>query len=209
MLRIENIETGGIASAVRGMRNPLNSWSKSDSIISAPVVILGKSDLELMQRLISAGSDERKFMRCITASFDVVAPLYWWKQFDAYKVGVVTNSCSTMHTIMDKPFAYEDFSFDYLGKSYSNKNIVDTLNSFRIKYLCATDSEVKKKWWTRTVQLLPCAYNQRRTVSTNYETLRNMYFARRNHKLDEWRTFCNTLEQFPYGKELICYDPKK
>lgn len=228
MIKIENTEVYGWKAAVRGMRNPMNSWSKSDSQYDATgfwdeqmtlpaettPFIAGDNDLKLMKTLVNAGSDHGKFMRMITVTCDITAPLYWWKEFDTYKVGTVANSCSTMHKIQSKEFTLDDFSHEHLINTCLLETIINTLNAYRIIYNGydqQTDTykhEFSKKdiWW-QMVQLLPSSYNQKRTVMLNYEVLRNMYHARKNHKLDEWHTFCDWIETLPYS-ELIT-DEKK
>lgn len=267
MLKIESTEVMGWEAAIRGMRNPKNSWEKSDSITctekmamtneeiesecgkcpkhdncdiydSDPHFIAGPNDHALMMQLRNAGTDHRKFMRMITVYVDITAPLYWWKEFDTYKVGTVANSCSTMHKIAAKEFTLDDFSHEHLigvdsmpndafisGKypyvdvtPYRDKSIIYSplgalnitiamLNDCRMKYLTAvktapeTGLSAKDIWW-QMIQLLPSSYNQRRTVMLNYEVLANMYKSRRNHKLDEWHTFCDWVEELPYS-ELI------
>ena len=245
MLKIENTEVMGWEAAIRGMRNPMNSWGMSDSCWIADndgrytgKFEIGTNDLDLMKKLRNAGTDHRKFMRMITVYCDITAPLYWWKEFDTYKVGTVANSCSTMHKIADKDFTLEDFSCEHLigvdsmpddalisGKypfvdvtPYKDKGIVYSplgllnitiamLNECRMKYLTALKTEpetglsAKDIWW-QMIQLLPSSYNQRRTVMLNYEVLANIYKSRRNHKLDEWHTFCDLVESLPYS-ELI------
>ena len=229
MIKIEHVETLGWEAAIRGMRNPMNSWAKSDSVTKYYFdecegadngvyrYTIGPNDLDLMTRLRDAGTDHRKFMRMITVYMDITAPLYWWKEFDTYKVGTVANSCSTMHKIADKEFTLEDFSRDHLyaeddidGMYYSItaeeeftstdvlKVIIEALNNYRKMYLATKD---KKDWW-QMIQLLPSSYNQRRTVMLNYEVLANMYKSRRNHKLDEWVDFCAEIERLPHS-ELI------
>lgn len=222
MLKIENTEVLGWEHAIRGMRNPLNSWAKSDSEVSIcecehwphdvkkSFVCLGSNDLDLMKRLRNAGTDHRKFMRMIVVYVDLTAPLYWWKEFDTYKVGTVANSCSTMHKIAEKEFTLEDFSCEHLeGRAMNTlEDVVDDLNYYREHYLSMDKQKVphankkaKELWW-QTIQLLPSSYNQRRTVMLNYEVLANIYKSRRNHKLDEWHTFCDWIEGLPYS-ELI------
>ena len=234
MIKLENTEVMGWEATIRGVRNPLNSWDKSDSgwyLTGTPGTnpaaandkylrekyCIGNNDLDLMKRLCNAGTDHRKFMRMITVYMDITAPLYWWKEFDTYKVGTVANSCSTMHKIADKEFTLEDFSLDHLyaeddiaGMYYSTtaeeeftstdvlKVIIEALNNYRKMYLATKD---KKDWW-QMIQLLPSSYNQRRTVMLNYEVLANMYKSRRNHKLDEWVYFCTEIERLPHS-ELI------
>ena len=248
MLKIENTEVIGWEHAIRGMRNPKNSWVKSDSGVCAThgpahcadcvytdchaddveigtKYILGPNDLNLMTTLRNAGTDHRKFMRMITVYLDITAPLYWWKEFDTYKVGTVANSCSTMHKIADKEFTLADFSCEHLDREPYHRNWIESvivdeditsphkvwmtpfdvlrctiemLNAYRENYLETKD---KQDWW-QMIQLLPSSYNQRRTVMLNYEVLANIYKSRRNHKLDEWHTLCNWIEGLPYS-ELI------
>ena len=205
MLKTENFQTYGWESAIRGMRNPMNSWKKSDSIFNAGFgsdsFICGENDLDLMKRLRKGGPDDRKYLRQIFVSVDITAPLYWWKEMDQYKVGTVTNSCSTMHKITSKEFKIEDFSCEHLDGYYQDIMfaILDVLNLARNKYLKAKD----KAYWWQMIQLLPSSYNQKRTWTANYEVLYNIYHARKNHKLDEWHTFCDAIENLPYAKELI------
>ena len=233
MIKFENTEVVGWEAAIRGMRNPMNSWDKSDSYPCAILgeitdnnssyrcsgcknefvgrpncTVVGENDLDLMTRLRNAGTDHRKFMRMITAYVDILAPLYWWKEFDTYKVGTVANSCSTMHKIHDKEFTMEDFSCENLLKNAVVYNgyvstsvlecVIGALNEFRNLYL---ETKNKKYWW-QMIQLLPSSYNQRRTVMMNYEVLANIYKSRKNHKLDEWRSLCKWIETLPYS-ELI------
>nr|DAU27001.1 MAG TPA: hypothetical protein [Caudoviricetes sp.] len=226
MIKFENTEVVGWESAIRGMRNPMNSWEKSDSGWSPDwprdnyifvdedtdnylELAIGPNDQKLMTALRNAGTDHRKFMRMITVYVDITAPLYWWKEFDTYKVGTVANSCSTMHKIADKEFTLEDFSCEHLisdeaipCRVYSAKSMmeatVNNLNTFRKLYLETQD----KKYWWQMIQLLPSSYNQRRTVMLNYEVLANIYKSRKNHKLDEWRMFCDWILTLPYGSLL-------
>lgn len=245
MLKIENTEVMGWEHAIRGMRNPKNSWEKSDSGICPngtefgycyldhrkycqrrntddPAFCIGPKDLDLMTRLRNAGTDHRKFMRMIAVYLDITAPLYWWKEFDTYKVGTVANSCSTMHKIAAKEFTFDDFSCEHILKSKDvnrpdnsccNWNwegceiiapidileeTINMLNKARKMFLETKD----KKYWWQLIQLLPSSYNQRRTIMLNYEVLANIYKSRRNHKLDEWHTFCDWIETLPYS-ELI------
>ena len=235
MIKLENTEVVGWEHAIRGMRNPMNSWEKSDShscgtcgdcdicidYDNCPYgydylkIIVGPNDLDLMTRLRNAGTDHRKFMRMITVYLDIIAPLYWWKEFDTYKVGTVANSCSTMHKIHDKEFTLDDFSNEHVFRdnymmvhskddfrSINNIQffiwIIDFLNENRRLYIETKD----KKYWWQMIQLLPSSYNQKRTVMLNYEVLANIYKSRRNHKLDEWHTFCDWIEELPYS-ELI------
>lgn len=211
MIKVENAEVLGWEHATRGMRNPMNSWDKSDSDFYDYEGYIGKNDWSLMTRLIKAGTDHRKFMRMITVYMDVTAPLYWWKEFDTYKVGTVANSCSTMHKITDKEFTIDDFSHEHLfGEDDIPDQVLESpwdvlsycvvgcLNHCRDLYLKTGD----KKYWWQIIQLLPSSYNQKRTVMLNYEVLYNIYHARENHKLDEWRIFCKEIERLPYS-ELI------
>ena len=207
MIKFEHIEIVGWEAAIRGMRNPMNSWKISDSEYEfGRVFNIGKNDWDLMCRLRIAGSDHRKFMRMITVYVDITAPLYWWKEFDTYKVGTVANSCSTMHKIADKKFRFSDFSCEHIG-NVPNKDVsyyraldytIMVLNDARQKYLETHD----KAYWWQMIQLLPSSYNQKRTVMLNYEVLANIYKSRNNHKLDEWRDFCNWIEELPHS-ELI------
>lgn len=218
MLKIENTEVLGWDAAIRGMRNPLNSWEKSDSqfvrdpdygcfgvcpcaeLVDCDCCHVGPNDLKLMNTLRNAGTDHRKFMRMITVYLDITAPLYWWKEFDTYKVGTVANSCSTMHKITDKPFELDDFSHEHLGFQSVRvlKDTIKVMNDFREEFI--KDHE-KENWW-QLIQLLPSSYNQKRTVMLNYEVLANIYKSRRHHKLDEWHTLCDRIESLPYS-ELI------
>ena len=214
MIKIENTEVYGWEAAIRGMRNPMNSWNKSDSrfhVCAMPgkttYAEIGSYDLALMQSLVKAGTDHRKFMRMITVSCDIIAPFYWWKQFDTYKIGTVTDSCATMHKIAEKKFVLNDFSCEYLfnGTEEGTEFLKDfmytikALNRAREKYL-----ETKKKiYWWQMIQMLPESYNQRRTVVLNYEVLRNACQARKNHKLDEWHEFCKWAESLPYSELIL------
>ena len=225
MIRFEHTEVCGWKAAIRGMRNPMNSWDKSDSGLGCDeypnescrscgihddsyswcpgnkYFKLGPNDLNLMQNLCNAGTDHRKFMRMLTVYVDITAPLYWWKEFDTYKVGTVANSCSTMHKIHAKEFTLGDFSMEHLYSDELDffKELVDRLNGVRELYL---ESKKKEDWW-QMIQLLPSSYNQKRTIMLNYEVLRNMYHARKNHKLDEWHDFCDWINTLPYAEELI------
>lgn len=207
MIQIENTEVAGLKAAIRGMRNPMNSWAQSDSHYADypddDVYCVGEKDLDLMKRLVFSGTDHSKFMRMIIVSADIIAPLYWWKEYDTYKVGTVANSCSTMHKIAAKRFELDDFSHDKMHDSTMNilEIVVNNLNYARDMYLAA-DPEHQKSYWWQMIQLLPTSYNQRRTVLLNYAVLRNIYHARRNHKLDEWHRFCEWIEELPYS-ELI------
>lgn len=207
MIKIEKTEVFGWEAAIRGMRNPLNSWDKDDSCWgSGEGYVIGKNNLALMKKLSNAGSDHSKFLRMINVTVDITAPLYWWKEFDTYKVGTVANSCSTMHKIHGKEFELDDFSHEHLCElSVGNlQNTIDVLNKCRSLFL---DTKDKKYWW-QMIQLLPSSYNQKRTVQLNYQVLKSMYFARRNHKLDEWHTLCDWMLTLPYFKEL-CVDVEK
>ena len=229
MIKFENAEVVGWEAAIRGMRNPMNSWEKSDSGTKYYFdecegadngvyrYTLGPNDLDLMTRLRNAGTDHRKFMRMITVYADITAPLYWWKEFDTYKVGTVANSCSTMHKIAEKEFTLEDFSCEHLVDNagieirvpdhdeleyipFSSRTMLelttDVLNVFREMYLKSKD----KKYWWQMIQLLPSSYNQKRTVMLNYEVLANIYKSRKKHKLDEWVDLCEWIEKLPYSE---------
>ena len=223
MITISNTEVVGWEHAIRGMRNPMNSWEKSDSSWVADDnfnestkhysyrYLIGTNDLGLMKRLRKAGTDHRKFMRMIVVYCDILAPLYWWKEFDTYKVGTVANSCSTMHKIAAKEFTLEDFSYEHvldepfidrdgrIVSSQASLNLtIDILNIYRKKFIETKD----KKYWWQMIQLLPSSYNQKRTVMLNYEVLANMYKSRKDHKLDEWHEFCDWIRELPYS-ELI------
>lgn len=218
MIKIKNIEVAGWEAAIRGMRNPHNSWGKSDSFrafdegIMNDIFVIGPNDITLMKSLVKAGTDHRKFMRMIVVYCDITAPLYWWKEFDTYKVGTVENSCSTMHKIADKEFTEEDFSLDHIIDEVTNSQcytyrdtewdagdvtdlLIGLLNHYRELYLQTND----KKYWWQMIQLLPSSYNQKRTVMLNYEVIANMYKSRKNHKLDEW------VELMRYFKENLPY----
>ena len=224
MIKIENTGVFGWEAAIRGMRNPMNSWEKSDSDMHDQQdcdggccgdVRLGENDLKLMKSLAKGGPVHAKYRRMIVVYADITAPLYWWKEFDTYKVGTVANSCSTMHKIHAKEFTLDDFSHEHLINTDESKKsvfiednpfvfmeaMVICLNNCREKYLETKD----KKWWWQMIQLLPSSYNQRRTVMMNYEMLANVYRSRKDHKLDEWKDFCKWAETLPYFKE-ICID---
>ena len=205
MIKIEHPRTYGWMSAVHGMRNPMNSWDKSDSYEThgdyGDQFFFGENDLALAKKLTQAGPDHRKFLRQIFVSMDITAPLYWWKEFDTYKVGTVANSCSTMHKIHDKELTVDDFSFERTLPicSWFITSVLNVLNTLRERYL-----ETKNKVYLDTmIQFLPSSYNQKRTVTLNYEVLLNMYRARKDHKLDEWQRFCDTVADLPYFKEVI------
>lgn len=202
MIKLERTSVMNIENAIRGARNPLNSWDRMDSAYNEDGdYILGENDLGLGMRLAKAGSDHRKFIRQIFVSVDITAPLYWWKEFDTYKVGTVANSTSTMHKLHSKPIVMEDFSFDKLtGESEKfAREMIDYIESVRLKYM---ENKDKAYWWD-LIQLLPSSYNQMRTCTMNYENLTNMYYARRNHKLDEWHVFCDWIKSLPYADEFI------
>lgn len=226
MIKITNVDAAGWEHAIRGMRNPMNSWDKSDTVYGTywgdidehkcwdnDGFMIGKNDLSLMKRLVKAGTDHRKFMRMIVVYCDITAPMYWWKEFDTYKVGTVRNSTSTMHKIHSNPFTVSDFSMSTLmqGNYESEKtnflsahykhftNVINSLNNLRDLYLSTQD----KAYWRSMIEMLPSSYNQKSTVMLNYEVLANMYHSRKNHKLDEWREFCKWIESLPYSKELI------
>lgn len=202
MIKIENVDVSGWEAAIRGMRNPMNSWDKSDSYVLWGTNCIGEEDRKLMYKLAKAGNEHAKFRRMLNVTMDITAPLYWWKEYDTYKVGTVSNSCSTMHKIHAKEFTLDDFSVEHL---YTNNletfgTIISALNEAREVYL---QTKEKEDWW-QMIQLLPSSYNQRRTVQLNYEVLNHIYHQRRNHKLDEWREFCDyILKTLPYSEELI------
>ena len=202
MLKCERTSVMNIENAIRGARNPMNSWDRMDSSYNEDgEYILGPSDLGLAKRLRKAGGDHRKYIRQIFVSVDITAPLYWWKEYDTYKVSTVANSTSTMHKIHSKPFELSDFSHDHMTEQtlVFMESVVAELEKIRLRYL---ENKNKDDWYDM-IQLLPSSYNQMRTCTLNYETLINMYFARKNHKLVEWHTFCQWVESLPYGKELI------
>lgn len=202
MIKIDRVKVMNIDGAIRGARNPLNSWDKSDSYYDENGdFILGRADRDLGRRLVSSGSDHRKFVRQIFVTVDITAPLYWWKEYDTYKIGTVANSCSTMHKIHSKPFELDDFSHDRMSEGAIEvlKKTIDFLESARMKYAETKD----RAYWHDMIQLLPSSYNQMRTCTLNYETLINIYYARRNHKLAEWRVLCEWIESLPYAAEWI------
>jgi hypothetical protein len=204
MIIIEKTSVMNLENAMRGARNPMNSWNRSDSEYDEQgKYILGENDLSLAQRLCNSGSDHRKFIRQIFVSVDITAPLYWWKEYDTYKVGTVANSTSTMHKIHSKPFCMEDFSCDKMNeetKAYFG-GLIRHLETLRVSFVETKD----KTDWYSIIQLLPSSYNQMRTCTFNYENLVNMYNSRKNHKLDEWHVFCDWVEQLPYSAELITF----
>ena len=202
MLKCERTSVMNIENAMRGARNPMNSWDKSDSYYDEEGNYqLGPNDMNLARRLRLAGSDHRKFIRQIFVSVDITAPLYWWKEYDTYKVATVANSTSTMHKIHSKEFSIEDFSHDHLTEEglESLKRTVEDLERIRLRFL----EEKNKEDWYTIIQLLPSSYQQMRTCTMNYESLINMYFSRKSHKLEEWHTFCDWIQTLPYAKELI------
>lgn len=230
MIKLENVVLASpeqMEFIIQGMRNPMNSWEKSDSekeFTNAKwpeeMFILGENDHSLMQRLSNAGTEHRKYMRMMSVYVRITAPLYWWKEFDTYKVGTVANSCSTMHKIAEKEFTLDDFSCEHLGvfipaekndgiENYQNlwiatlEEIIDSLNVARTLYNRETDPKLKKNYWWQMIQLLPSSYNQTRNVMLNYEVLANIYRQRKNHKLDEWREFCKWIETLPYSELII------
>ena len=202
MIRIDKIQVMNLENAMRGARNPLNSWARSDSYYDEDGnYCLGANDISLGSRLARAGSDHRKFLRQIFVSLDIYAPLYWWKEFDTYKVGTVANSCSTMHKIQAKEFTHEDFSHDRMSEDALA--VLDTTIAFLEKERVRFVETKERDAWHNMIQLLPSSYNQLRTVSLNYEVLMNIYYARRYHKLAEWHELCSVIESLPFAKELI------
>ena len=202
MIKVERISVMNFENAIRGARNPMNSWAKSDSVFHADgSFTLGENDLSLARRLATAGSDHRKFLRQIFVSMDITAPLYWWKEFDTYKVATVANSTSTMHKIHATPFTRDDFSHDRLSEDALAQ--LDLLISYLEKERLAFVETKERSHWHNMIQLLPSSYNQLRTVTMNYETLINIYYARRGHKLAEWHTLCDAILSRPYARELI------
>lgn len=202
MLKVERVSVMNLDNAMRGARNPLNSWERSDSGYAPDGrYVLGENDLALALRLCAAGSDHRKFIRQIFVSMDVTAPLYWWKEFDTYKVGTVANSTSTMHKLHARPLELTDFSIDHLTPASlaEFERYVGYLETVRQRYVAGKD----KADWYDLIQLLPSSYNQLRTVTLNYEVLANLYFARRNHKLDEWHTLCDAILELPYARAML------
>ncbi len=209
MIKIERCSVMNLENAIRGARNPLNSWGRMDSQYDGDGnYILGPNDLDLAKRLAKAGSDHRKFLRQIIVSVDLTAPLYWWKEFDTYKVGTVANSCSTMHKIHSKPFERDDFSCDRLDENAlaALDRLIEFLEAERVRFC---ENKEDRQPWHNMIQLLPSSYNQMRTVTMNYENLINMYYARKNHKLAEWHTYCDWIASLPYAKELILVKEKE
>ena len=201
MLKCERTAVMNLENALRGMRNPMNSWAKSDSRWDGDEYVIGEADLDLAVRLAKSGTDHRKYLRMIFVSVDVTGPLYWWKEYDTYKVGTVANSTSTMHKIHSKPFGREDFSCDRMSDVALRclDQTIEVLEERRLKYVETKDTA----YWHDMIQLLPSSYNQMRTTTLNYETLINIYFARRNHKLPEWHVYCDWIRSLPYAAELI------
>ncbi len=202
MLSVKNSSVMNFENAMRGARNPLNSWARSDSFYDEEGnYVLGPNDLSLAKRLAHAGSDHRKYLRQVFVSIDITAPLYWWKEFDTYKVATVANSTSTMHKITSKAFSRDDFSYDHMNEQALEclDHVIEVLEDLRQQYLKTKDKTI----WYSIIQLLPTNYHQMRTCTMNYETLINIYHARKNHKLQEWHTLCDWIESLPYAKELI------
>ena len=207
MIKIERTSVMNLDNAIRGARNPMNSWDKLDSSFDANEnFVFGPNDLSLGRKLCKAGSDHRKFVRQIFISVDITAPIYWWKEFDTYKVGTVANSTSTMHKIHSKPFELSDFSTDKMNESALNcmQEILKVLENLRQEFI--SDKASNKESWYSIIQLLPESYNQKRTVTLNYENVISMYYSRRNHKLSEWHVFCDWILDLPYFKELFSLD---
>lgn len=226
MIVTSNIEILNLKGAIRGLRNPMGSWKKSDSYeLFGPeeIYVVGENDMALAQRMIKSGTDESKFMRQIFISMDIDAPLFWWKEMDQYRIGCTTNSCSTMHKLASTPITRECFSFDEslnnlcldVEEEYGEETDVDYLKTnidcvinlcetLRQNYLTTKD----KRYWRALIELLPESWNQKRTWTANYQVLRSIYFARRNHKLDEWRNFCDIIKSLPYGEKFICWEDK-
>lgn len=227
MIKLEHLKVFNLEGALRGMRNPMNSWERSDSFKADEGMssrgadyVIGEADMALAQSLVKSGSDHRKFMRQIFVSVDITAPLYWWKEFDTYKVGTVSNSCSTMHKIADKEFTLDDFSHEHLTQFTETDSSGDVVVFDSVRWLRTTISQLNwaremylktndKKYWWQMIQLLPSSYNQRRTITMDYENALNMYNARKKHKLDEWRVFCEELKKLPYFAEFANLDKTK
>lgn len=208
MIKIEHTSVVNFDNAMRGARNPMNSWARYDSYFDENGnFVFGENDLSLAKRLCQAGTDHRKFVRMIFVSVDVTAPMYWWKEYDTYKVGTVANSTSTMHKITSKPFELSDFSVDHMNEDgiKAMEKVIETLEDLRLKFLETKDKTI----WYTIIQLLPSSYNQMRTCTLNYENLCNIYYARRNHKLEEWHTYCDWITQLPYFKDLFIQEDQK
>lgn len=206
MLTLKNTSVMNFENAIRGARNPMNSWGRMDSHTEPDgSFVFGPNDLDLAMRLAKAGSDHRKYLRMVFVSVDVSAPLYWWKEYDTYKVATVANSTSTMHKIHSKPFSMDDFSCDHMtdGTKKFMETVVAELENIRLRF---KETKSKDDWYDM-IQLLPSSYNQMRTCTFNYETLINIYRARKNHKLAEWHTFCDWIETLPYAEQLITFEP--
>lgn len=206
MLTLKNTSVMNFENAIRGARNPMNSWGRMDSHTEPDgSFVFGPNDLDLAMRLAKAGSDHRKYLRMVFVSVDVTAPLYWWKEYDTYKVATVANSTSTMHKIHSKPFSMDDFSCDHMtdGTKKFMETVVAELENVRLRF---KETKSKDDWYDM-IQLLPSSYNQMRTCTFNYETLINIYRARKNHKLAEWHTFCDWIETLPYAEQLITFEP--
>ena len=206
MLTLKNTSVMNFENAIRGARNPMNSWGRMDSHTEPDgTFVFGPNDLDLAMRLAKAGSDHRKYLRMVFVSVDVTAPLYWWKEYDTYKVATVANSTSTMHKIHSKPFSMDDFSCDHMtdGTKKFMETVVAKLENIRLRF---KETKSKDDWYDM-IQLLPSSYNQMRTCTFNYETLINIYRARKNHKLAEWHTFCDWIETLPYAEQLITFEP--
>lgn len=206
MLTLKNTSVMNFENAIRGARNPMNSWGRMDSHTEPDgTFVFGPNDLDLAMRLAKAGSDHRKYLRMVFVSVDVTAPLYWWKEYDTYKVATVANSTSTMHKIHSKPFSIDDFSCDHMtdGTKKFMETVVAELETIRLRF---KETKSKDDWYDM-IQLLPSSYNQMRTCTFNYETLINIYRARKNHKLAEWHTFCDWIETLPYAEQLITFEP--
>ena len=205
MINLSNAVVFGWHSAIMGMRNPMNSWAKSDSVFYNDFSCqIGQNDLDLMKTLIKAGTEHRKFLRMIHVQMDIEAPLYWWKEFETYKIGTVSNSCSTMHKIAAKEFTLDDFSHEHLDMVSQSclEDVIHILNLNRDSFNKNAYDDRKIPWW-QMIQLLPSSYNQLRTVDLNYEVLLNQYFQRKDHKLDEWRIYCEQIKCFPYLNDFI------
>ena len=208
MIKIERTSVMNFENAMRGARNPLNSWARYDSEFDENGdFVFGENDLSLAKRLCSAGTDHRKFIRMIFVSVDITAPLYWWKEYDTYKVGTVANSTSTMHKITSKPFELSDFSVDHMNDEgiRAMEKLIETLEDLRLRFVETKDKEL----WYTIIQLLPSSYNQMRTCTLNYENLVNIYYARRNHKLSEWHEYCDWAKALPYFEELFISESEK
>lgn len=201
MIDIQDIEVWGFKHAIRGMRNPMNSWENSDSGIKDDKFLVGDKDLDLMRKLYKAGPSHRKFMRQIFISMDIIAPLYWWKEFDTYKVGVTANSCSTMHKIHSEILALKDFSYEHLNDREFD-TLCDVIHRLNVEIEKYKESHEKDDWWN-IIQLLPTSYNQLRTITMSYENAANIIEQRSNHKLDEWVIFTQILRTLPYLEEII------